>query len=203
MYAHKRIYPLFALLLFTATLLAQRFEGSLVAGTTFAQLNGDNLAGYNKLGLVAGGRVAAVLNPKWRLSMDILYSQRGSRRGEREVSTYHRFALNYVEVPVMIYLTDWKIEFGTGFSYNHLINYSIEDINGEDATQVFDLKNNDLAFVADATYYTNPNFGIGLRWNQGLFNIDSDAGNQGLVNRWISFRFIYRFNVSNLADTVE
>lgn len=180
---------------------AQRFEGSVVAGFNFAQLDGDLLAGYNKGGIVAGGRVAAVLNPKWRLSLDILYSERGSRRSMREASVYEKFALNYIEIPVLAYISDWKVEFGAGLSYSRLLNYTIEDVGGENVSDSFDLRDNDLAFVADVTYYTNPKFGIGARWCQGLVNIDTDSNNQGLMGEWLSFRFVYRFNVSSLAES--
>lgn len=195
-----KIYVLFALLLTCISLEAQRFEASAVAGFNFSQLDGDNLAGYNKAGIVAGAKVAAILKPKWRLSMELLYSQRGSRRGVREASAYDKFALNYVEIPVMAYLTDWKVEFGAGLSYSRLFNYNIIDIGGQDVTDSFELKNSDLALLAEATYYVNPNFGIGLRWGRGILNINANKADRGLVGKWFTARFVYRFNVSTLAE---
>lgn len=182
-------------------LQAQRFEGSLIAGLNFAQIDGDDLAGYNKFGLTGGGRVAAVLNPKWRVSMDLLFSQRGSRRSTTEFAyAYDKIHLNHVEIPVMAHLSDWKIQFGAGFSYSRLFNHEIIDGIGEDVSDSFIFNTNHFAFVGEAAYYSNDHIGYGLRWSHGFTNLDTDKDNKGLIEKWVTFRIIYRFNVSELAE---
>lgn len=182
-------------------LQAQRFEGALVAGGNFAQIDGDDLAGYNKFGLHAGVRVTAVLNPKWQVSMDLLYSQRGSARGENEVAfALDNVSLNFVEVPIMVQLVDWKVHFGAGLSYSRLFNHKAINGVGEDVSDSRPFKSNNVGFIADATYYANDHFGIGMRWNIGVLNIEPDPGNSALIEKWISLRFIYRFNKSSYSE---
>ena len=42
------------LCMMTTNIDAQRFKGSAVLGVNFAQIDGDDLIGYNKLGLTGG-----------------------------------------------------------------------------------------------------------------------------------------------------
>ncbi len=180
---------------------AQRFEGALIAGANFAQIDGDDLAGYNKFGIHAGARVTAVLNPKWRVSMDLLYSQRGSARGPNEFAfAFDNISLNFVEVPILVQLVDWRVHFGAGFAYSRLFSHKAIDGNGEDVSASRPFKSNNVSFIADATYYTNDHFGIGMRWNIGALNIEPDRGNSALIEKWLSLRFIYRFNKSVYAE---
>lgn len=182
-------------------LQAQRFEAALVAGGNFAQIDGDNLAGYNKFGLHAGARVTAVLNPKWQLSMDLLYSQRGSARSPKELAfAFEKVSLNFVEVPILVQLVDWKVHFGAGLAYSRLFSHNIIDGNGIDLSESRSFKSSNISFIADATYYTNDHFGIGMRWNIGALNIEPDRDNSSLFEKWISLRLIYRFSKSSYSE---
>ena len=49
-------------LVFQTNALAQNFKLILSSGINFSQVNGDNLAGFNKLGLVAGAGVSRSIN---------------------------------------------------------------------------------------------------------------------------------------------
>ncbi|MCB0556047.1 MAG: hypothetical protein KDD02_21045, partial [Phaeodactylibacter sp.] len=75
-------------LLFTVSLSAQttgperRFEGGLVAGFNMSQIDGDLLHGFHKLGFNAGGRVNALLNERWRIGLELLFSQQGASRSK-------------------------------------------------------------------------------------------------------------------------
>ncbi len=194
-------FLIFSCCLLLMELQAQRFEGALVVGGNFSQIDGDDLAGYNKAGLHVGGRVTAVINPKWQVSMDLLYSQRGSARGQNEIAfDFDKVAIDYVEVPVMVHLVDWRVHFGAGFSYSRQFNHKVIDGAGSDISDLRTFRPNNVAFIADATYFANDHFGIGMRWNIGALNIESDPLNSALIEKWISVRFLYRFNKSIYAE---
>src|SRR5207249_3932615 len=55
------------------------FIGGLIVGCNFTQVDGDNYAGYHRAGLNAGGIVYANLGDHLAASLEILYSQKGSR----------------------------------------------------------------------------------------------------------------------------
>ena len=86
MNADKRLLLFIAFLCLLGAATAQpstegrRFIAGLVAGVNLSQIDGDDLVGYDQIGLNAGARVATVLSPRWQLSMELLFSQQGSRK---------------------------------------------------------------------------------------------------------------------------
>jgi hypothetical protein len=114
------------------------FYGGLVAGGNFTQVDGDRYAGYHKVGVNVGAIVYAHIAPKLAASMEILFSQKGSRDNGAQftvsnnyVITDYNIDLNYAEVPIMInYFDKRKSNFGVGLSYAQLIssNEKVETI---------------------------------------------------------------------------
>jgi len=107
------------------------FYGGLVAGANFAQVDGDYFAGYHKVGINAGGIVYAQLARHVALSLEILYSQKGSNSNLGEPSPANAsiyimkygINVNYAEIPVMInYFDKRRSHFGVGLSYAKLVN---------------------------------------------------------------------------------
>ncbi len=82
----------------------QRFKAGILAGVTAAQIDGDASAGYNKVGLQAGLRGIVLLNQKQDASIEILFTQRGSRN-EAKTPPFFKTTLNYIEVPVQWHYT--------------------------------------------------------------------------------------------------
>jgi hypothetical protein len=104
------------------------FSGGLILGMNFTQVDGDTYFGYHKVGLNAGGVVYVHFTKVFGASMELLYSQKGSR-GESvlESSTAGTYVakyfmnLNYVEVPVTLHIVSHKFDFEGGASYARLI----------------------------------------------------------------------------------
>ncbi len=107
------------------------FFGGVVAGANFSQVDGDYYAGYRKVGLNIGGIVYTQFAKHAAVSLEILYSQKGSTsNGEQpspakvavQVLQYHINA-NYAEIPIMInYFDKRRSHAGIGFSYGRLVN---------------------------------------------------------------------------------
>ena len=88
-----------------------RFSASIVGGITAAQLSGDSLLGYEKLGFTIGGKISYPISKKMDLSGELLYSQRGSRSGIGFSSSGgNATMLNYLEIPIYVTFNDWYIE---------------------------------------------------------------------------------------------
>ena len=106
------------------------FYGGVLLGTNFSQVDGDAYAGYHKIGLNVGGIVYTRLSEHIAASLEILYSQKGSRGHQNQVIgvtdsviTGYNIKLNYAEVPIMLnYFDRRKSHFGAGFSYSRLIS---------------------------------------------------------------------------------
>ncbi|MFA6824888.1 MAG: hypothetical protein WCR38_04685, partial [Bacteroidales bacterium] len=63
---------------------AQIFKGMVIAGANFAQMNGDQTYGFNKIGLNAGAGVMAPLNEKrnFLMSLEVLYNELGAKESK-------------------------------------------------------------------------------------------------------------------------
>ena len=135
------------------------FYGGLIIGANFAQVDGDYFAGYHKIGLNVGGIVYAQVAKHVALSMEILYSQKGSKSNIPEPSltlpnTYiikYGINLNYAEIPIMInYFDKRKSHFGVGVSYGRLVSSSETlQVDSSKAIRNIDL-NNKYPFTPNA-----------------------------------------------------
>ena len=117
--------------------VAQSFNGGLIAGATFCQVDGDKYFGYNKLGFTAGGYVNFPIANHFALQMELKYTQMGAKSSikEAELPTYgqYKLVLHYAEIPLML-----RYDFGhftvygksldflsleAGFSLDFLLKY--------------------------------------------------------------------------------
>lgn len=181
----------------------QRFKGGVIGGFSVGQVQGDEVAGFRKFGLVGGGRVAIVLKDRMEIGVEMLFSQKGSAENRPEYTLNpFSFTMNYVEVPVLFNYMDWmdeegyyKLHFHGGLSYGRLISYS-SDINFFDSLSSY-FKDNDLSWIAGATYYVNERIGITGRYSRSLipfFNPNETTPNaERMTTLQISFHTVYMF----------
>ena len=142
------------LFILSSNAFSQIFKGEVIGGFNKSQVDGDEAFGFKKYGLVAGVGVVAPLYKNWSLSLETLYSQKGSRQSaifNDSLDGSYKLRLNYTEVPFMIQYTDRDIaSAGLGVSWNRLV-YVDEYRNGMKIdtvsilTKVFD-KNDWMAF---------------------------------------------------------
>lgn len=197
---------------YSALAQEQRFEGSVILGLNAAQINGDDLYGYDKLGLRAGLNVAARLGKKSTLGLGILYSQRGSSSTLTPDNSLPRrlVHLNYVEMPVLFSFSDWyeddgdfyHLAFRGGLSYSRLINSRVEFFPPFDTEQK-NFAKNDLSFSLGVTYYINPHWGFSAFYTRSIFllyNRDKHLNENGapvyassMLGFFLSFQTEYRF----------
>ena len=165
-----------------------------MAGVNFSQIDGDMLFGYHQAGLNAGIRVVALLNDKWRIGPEILFSQQGSRRNQNSlnVSVWDRFDLNTLEVPLMVYYKDWRLTAEAGLSYQNLYDYRVIDAAGNNATEATPLNTDLLAIKAGVTFFVTPNLGVNMRFSRHLTDLDPmDSLNTSFKGKSISLRLVY------------
>ena len=173
---------------------AQTFQASVLGGMNLSQIDGDDLFGFHKVGLNGGLRVVAVLDDRWRLGPEILFSQQGALRPNSSInfSNFSRFHLNTLEVPLMAYYKDWRLLAGAGLSYQRLFGYTIDNFEGEDVTDQFELRENLLAFNAGVTLLITEQLGVNFRWSKHLTNLDIDnAINSSFRGRTITLRIVW------------
>ncbi|HMO39031.1 MAG TPA: porin family protein [Saprospiraceae bacterium] len=191
----QKVGVIMLLLALAVSASGQRFEGGVVAGFNLAQIDGDRLAGFNKIGINAGGRVGAILSDRWQLSMEFLYSQQGASRSRADdpASIYDKISLNYVEVPVMMNFKEWKFHVSGGVSYARLIDFRVIDFTGVDISDQQNYNENVFSLHLGATYYFTEKVGLEIRWFRSLNNMQADAAAGTFIGRSISTRLVYLF----------
>ncbi len=121
---------------FTAT--AQRFQGGVFLGLSTTQVSGDQLAGFNKTGFLAGGLVSTGLGKNFDLALEIMYIEKGSRRKpNHENDSSYLLKLTYFEVPLLLgYTYKKRLKLEAGPSFGKLLSSSESDQNGEIPRQI-------------------------------------------------------------------
>lgn len=189
----------------------QRFGAGIVAGINASQIQGDDSAGYNRLGVRAGVRGIVRLTDRAEFGLDLLYSQRGSTTELFPNNNFLRFVihLDYIEVPVWFSYKDWlhpdgyyRLQAFAGLSYGRLFNTRVEELVViEDEQDNF--AKNDLSVSLGASFRTGKRFSIGAHWTRSitpLYNNRKHLNNVGLPRYefplwgyFLSFQGVFEF----------
>ena len=152
-----------------ATLAAQQqFEGRLILGTNFCQLNGDTYAGYHKIGLNMGAMVYVRLHPLSGISLELLYAQKGVWGGTVKesytVGTYfdkYYLDLNYLQACIMFHYKKHFIDYEAGIAYSRLIT-SREDAEADVPVYIDPARSRFNSY--DLNYVVGLSIPLGERW---------------------------------------
>jgi Outer membrane protein beta-barrel domain len=187
------------------------FDGGLILGVNFSQVDGDTYFGYHKVGVQLGGVVYVHFTKVFGASVELLYSQKGSR-GESVVEspaigTYvskYFMNVNYAEIPLTFHAVIHTIDVEAGVSYGLLV--SSKEWVQTDQPVVIDPDKNRFN-TSDIDYV----FGIGRRVYKKLFAniryqysvtsmrpperipIGFGFNNNGQFNNLFNFRLMYYF----------
>jgi hypothetical protein len=206
-------------MLFTFPLFAKAqesknfFEGGVLLGFNAAQIDGDRLFGFHKVGLNAGVFGGFPIHKKnFYVRFELLYSKKGSRMTNLDINNNqgknYIATLNYAEIPVLISYRDkdGKTQLGLGISYSRLFSATeqIDFLGTPNAINYF--KKRDICYVADISFMANKNIGVGLRYNYSMFYIRHFANytyngatlvnpyfGTNQFNNYITIRGIYLF----------
>ena len=181
------------------------FYGGLILGANFTQVDGDNFAGYHRVGLNTGGVVYIKMQEHAALSMEVLFSQKGSRSKDPQITaagqyiTKYGIDLNYAEVPVMInYFDSRKSHFGAGFSYSQLAtsneymnaNFPVPDLSK------YPFKKSDINFLLSGSLHMYKGLFFNLRFQYSILSIRDNVPNVtrgAQYNNLWTVRLVYLF----------
>lgn len=186
-----------------------RFKAGLIAGVTASQIDGDESAGYHKLGLQGGLRGIIGLKEKQDASIELLFTQRGCRN---QPKTFPEFSvtLDYVEVPLQWHYHDWaanedsdkpdfyRVHFNVGVSYARLLNY--HDKYGFTALSLAlpDLNRNSFCFLIGTSLYVTRHLAFTVRYHRAINRL-YQPGKSGtnyaksLNEHFLAFQTMYVF----------
>lgn len=202
---HKKYLLFFLGIMISSFLFAQdggtnkkdtrTFRAAAILGFNAAQIDGDDLIGYNKFGFHVGGQVSFKLKNVIYGSLELLYSQKGSRTGldnpNADLPTV--FSVDYVEIPLLVKYVDRRLEFYAGGSYGRLVRSDAEVEGVDDPGRAEAYRKNDVSFIGGGAFFLGESekYGVDIRFTRSILNI-VDPLLEPQVNRLISLRFIYR-----------
>jgi hypothetical protein len=180
--------------------MSQRFIGSVIVGGNLTQVDGDEVYGYKKAGLNAGLAVSVALNKNqsWFLTVEMLFSQKGSHKANYADTMYMKdpntvnvinwnvrynrrvkydLRLNYVEIPVVFHYEDLKTGFaiGAGLCWGRLI-YVKEIESGYRLTTDLDSRTfskNEWSAIGDVKFKLYKNLKLNFRFQYTFVPIRS------------------------------
>lgn len=210
---------------------AQIIKGEVFTGLNLSQVDGDDCYGYKHLGFVGGAGALIPITNYFDIGLEVLFSQKGAYKRDSlsygsDFSGSYNLDLNYVEIPVIAYLTDkdW-ISAGLGVSYGRLV-YLNEKINGigtgvtigdgeisipgENSTTY---NGNDFSIVGDLRVRVYEGLHLSLRYQYSLAKIRSrqfydiaglpKGDPQKQFNNTISLRAVYIFNEKRSQKNIK
>ena len=188
------------------------FTGALLAGLNFSQVDGDSYYGYHKVALNAGAMVYVHFTSIVGISMELLYSRKGSRGVTETYSQYvgsyfsrYYMDVNYVEVPLMFHTIYGKYDMEIGASYNYLMG-SAEEIITDQPVVIDPIRNrfstSDVDFVCGFTRKLYDKWFVNVRYEYSLTSIRPPEripygysyGNQGQFNNLFCLRLVRVLN---------
>ncbi len=189
------------------------FYAGPIIGANFTQIDGDNYAGYNKVGFNAGGILYAHLADKVAVSMEILFSQKGARgtfakaiSNTGYIIQKYNINLNYAEVPVQLCFFDKrKSHFGGGLSYSQLIGtketavVTPSSFPMPDFEKDYPVKKMDINFILGGSLHLYKGFFLNLRFQYSVIplrkgaNVPTGFGRTEQFSNMWTVRLMYLF----------
>jgi hypothetical protein len=181
-----RSIPFLFLLIFgSGTLMSQSFNGGLIMGMNGAQITGDNMAGFNKGGILGGVFVDLPIKEKYIASFEILFTQKGSRRpisaeNPNPPGTWNLLRISYLEVPLLLkYNIYEKLYISGALAAGLIVEKKFEDINavGYKGNEIDWLKNTEFSYHIGLDYLIHEKILLFTRYNSSLHSIATGSSN--------------------------
>lgn len=161
-----------------------RFGTGVFAGLNLAQVDGDDMQGYDKPGVNFGIRGITYILPAFEFHTELSYSQRGSQSKGfgRDLFKGRQMVLDYGTITGLLSVSDWfdpikefyRIQIQGGVSYGRLIKSETQDVVHNDARIIpFDeiapfFNSSDLSMVLGANIKFTEHIGLSLRYNRSI-----------------------------------
>jgi hypothetical protein len=194
---NKPIILITMLALFSSAIMAQRFEGGLILGFNGTQIDGDQSAGYNKLGFIGGGYIKNYFSETISIQSGISYSGKGSKAEFTEngvVIDSRKIGLHYIEIPFLVnYTGKNKFIFGAGFSVGYLIASKQVENGYEIDKDMYNYKDFDYCADLSIGYKISERFCGKLKLSYSVLSISDHQGMSGQFNNAVGLLLEYKF----------
>lgn len=179
---------LFIFIVYSAT--AQNFKGGITIGLAASQVSGDDLAGFNKPGIIAGGYTSTAIGKKMEIQFELLFIQKGSWAKNGQLSNY-KLNLNYIDAPLLLKYPYKKFMLEAGLLLGTLISHSEKTMYGDVyAGRTFNRF--EFASILGVDYTFSDKIAINFKYNNSVLPIREHLGGN-----------TYRFNLGQYNTVLE
>ncbi len=202
----RYFFCLFILGLTSQAITQGVFKAQANVGMSLAQIQGDRLAGFDKVGWTGGIGVYYPITELFDLGIEISYTEKGSRDNLifDVPDSIQRTHLQYFEMPIIFQMNEWYIKNGDYYKLSgHIgLNNSYLFQGTSSITNNFlelipaeEFKNYELAILFGATYRINKKLGVSTRYYRSLtrFYKSINVNTGGLLNYNWTVRIDYSF----------
>ncbi len=177
----------------------QIFNASALLGMNASQIDGDGYFGYDRLGWHAGGRLSVRAGKRQDISLEMLYSERGSSSSLFNSPDSARFSLSYLEVPVIFSVKDWflekenyhKVRVDAGLSGGYLFGTKVPKFEENDYRKL------DLTWLVGIGFHFQKHIACSIRYTNSIFDLLQKEVNGNNV----TFRsYFLTFRISNANE---
>ena len=186
---------------------AQNFGGGGILGLSTSQVGGDNLAGFNKAGLLAGAFANIPISKLLSFQMEMTYIQKGCNNPNINNSEHPNYlkediSSSYIEVPLLLqYHQSNKMKIEGGVQLAYLINGYYNDLNGEIPIYSVDpFIEYDFGLLLGIDYKYSENISLNSRLSSSILPIGAEdydglnyynSSRKGKYNSVLSFAIHY------------
>jgi hypothetical protein len=197
------IYFIFCLFLST-NLFSQRFDGGILGGISLAQIDGDQLSGFDNIGLTGGLFVRTNLNEYLKAQLELKYNKKGAARwGDNLNPSVYMVSLHYVDMPVLAQLSiKEKFLPEIGLSVGKMMGAKYVDYAGSlphDPKEKF--SGWDFNFLIGASFFFTDKLGANVRWGYSIIPAyEANTGiYRGRISEMLGLKDGYYNNYLNMA----
>lgn len=157
------------LCLYAESASAQVFKATFMAGANFTQIDGDNDAGYHKVGLHGGIGAMIPLRERLDIGFEILYNELGSKT-DNNSPFFFKSSFKYAEIPLIInYVDENKGLIGGGVAYGRAVITDYFDATGPIPLPTTDnYTTNHVSVLGQVGLMFTPNIGVNLRYQYSI-----------------------------------
>ena len=151
-----------------------RIRAKIILGVMGAQIDGDQLGGYNKPGLIAGMAMEMKLGKKFSVQPEMMYNQKGARSTDRSLY-YAIMRLNYLDLCGLLnfYVKNQFVLQGGG-SYGLLYKARVDRGSGFITDNSF-FNSSDLCLLFGAEFKFSPKGAVSIRHGYSVKSISPVA----------------------------
>tara|TARA_B100001250_G_scaffold125539_2_gene106761 strand:- start:11806 stop:12426 length:621 start_codon:yes stop_codon:yes gene_type:complete len=192
----------------TFNIQGQNFGGGLILGISSSQVGGDNLAGFNKAGMLVGVFANRKISNVFGFQMEMTYIQKGSNNPEMKNYNHQNvgvadISLSYIEIPVFIqYQQNNNLKLEGGIYGAYLIDGYYNDLFGRIPSIKNPFINYDTGLLIGISYTYSEHISLNTRISNSIFPIGFEDYDgilyynnltKGKYNSVLSFALHYNF----------